>query len=68
MLELLVTKHSSDVNARSLALTPSGQMVDAIEGPTALHCLAKAMFWWQLEAIKFLVENGANVNSKDERG
>jgi ankyrin repeat protein len=55
-----------DVNARSLALKSSGQLEHAIEGPTALHCLVKAMFWWQLEAIEFLVKNGANVNSKNE--
>ncbi len=31
-----------------------------IAGPTGLHILAKGNYWWQIEAIKFLVENGVS--------
>ena len=37
-------------------------------GGTALHVLADASSWWQLEAIHYLVSKGADVNATDEKG
>jgi ankyrin repeat protein len=69
MLELLVDTCGVDVNGR--ALIPQSQwaqLIQGIEGPTALHVLATAKSWWQLDAIQLLVKRGANVTSRNEKG
>lgn len=71
MLEVLIEKCGVDVNARSRkAPDPhssyGSEKVD-IESP-ALHCLASAEYFWQLDGIQFLVQNGADVDAKNEKG
>jgi ankyrin repeat protein len=69
MVETLVEKCRVDINAHALVKSqPWTKLKDAVEGGTALHVLAKATHWWQLEAIKFLLQNGANIDSKNEKG
>lgn len=69
MLEILIVKCGVDVNARGLALKSEWDKVgNSVEGGSALHVLAQAKYWWQLDAIKFLVEKGADINSKNEKG
>lgn len=43
ILELLLDKCGADISTRGLTLALSGEW---IEGPTALHCLAEAKYWW----------------------
>lgn len=62
MVKLLVIKGHADVNAchqvREKEKGGWRETGNYIPGPTALHVLAKGNHWWQVEAIKFLVENG----------
>jgi ankyrin repeat protein len=69
MLELLVEKIGVDVNARCLVLkSDSDTLSNSVEGGTALHRLAAADYYWKLDAIKFLVKKGADVNAMNENG
>ena len=67
MIELLLDKCGVSVNARALVVAPTDSR-KWIEGPTALHCLAEAQYWWQLDTIKMLVGKGADVNARNEKG
>jgi ankyrin repeat protein len=52
MLELLVKQHSVDLNVRALVPHQQyGPLKDFVQGGTALHHLAEAKFWWQLDAM-----------------
>ena len=56
MVRLLVVEGQVDVNAhQQVKETPSGRIS---QGPTALHVLASGNYWWQVDAIKFLVSSG----------
>ncbi|OKL59576.1 hypothetical protein UA08_05228 [Talaromyces atroroseus] len=67
VIGLLVNKCGVDVNAQALIPSvPSGK--DLVLGPTALHVLADSQFYWQLLAIRFLVEKGAIVDARDSAG
>ncbi|KAI8712906.1 NACHT domain-containing protein [Fusarium sp. LHS14.1] len=37
-------------------------------GSTALHILASGDGYWQLEALKYLIDHGADINAVDEKG
>ena len=62
ILELLL-KFGVDINARAVVASP-----EWMAGPTALHRLAEAKSWWQIDAIKLLVEKGAKIDEKNEKG
>ena len=66
-LEMLETLLILGVDVNSKAID-SPQSSDLLTGPTALHRLAEATNWWQIDAIKLLVEKGANVNSTNHLG
>jgi ankyrin repeat protein len=69
MVEVIVDNCGANVNARALvSMYKINRSKDLLDGSTALHILAKAQFWWQLGAIKFLIKKGANVNSRNENG
>lgn len=69
MLECLIEGCGVDINARALDhQSPYPSLADLVEGPTALHVLSEAKFWWQLDAIKYLVSKGADINMRDHRG
>ncbi|KAF5251580.1 hypothetical protein FANTH_3190 [Fusarium anthophilum] len=69
-LRLLVEKLKVDVNA-NFALS-IGDRYDkrsgVTPGGTALHILAEANQHWQLEGLRYLIENGANVNALRKDG
>lgn len=60
MVRLLVTDGQVNVNAYQYVKEWKNRREtgNAIPGPTALHVLAKGDFWWQVDAIKYLVRNG----------
>jgi ankyrin repeat protein len=62
-VKVLVETCNVDVNARSK---------DTIDGTasnsTALHWLAAADSFWQLEAIRYLVVKGAEINATNAKG
>lgn len=71
MLEILIDNCGVDINAHSLVGAGNygyGGLREILDGPTALHVLAEAKFWWQLDGIRLLVKKGANINSRNERG
>ncbi|OIW33037.1 ankyrin [Coniochaeta ligniaria NRRL 30616] len=71
MLQLLVEKLCVDINAHSA--TNNGdpyyqQNVEVVPGDTALHVLASANHWWQVQGVRYLIAHGADVNARDENG
>jgi ankyrin repeat protein len=69
MIEVLIEKCGVDVNSRALVKPSEWTKPNkSIEGGTALHALAKAHCWWQLEAARYLTQNGANIESINEKG
>jgi ankyrin repeat protein len=69
MIEVLVDKCGVDVNARALVKPEKwAKLEESIEGGTALHILAKANYWWQLDAVKYLLQRGAEIDSINEKG
>ncbi|VUC23770.1 unnamed protein product [Clonostachys rosea] len=69
-VKLLVEHFELDPDARAAVCrhVRSRSSVQIIEGGTALHVLASADEWWHLEAIRYLISKGADVNAQDERG
>lgn len=69
-LEMLVEKLHVDVNARFACCVGDAvnQEPKVLMGGTALHVLAVASHYWQLEALSYLLEHGAHVNAIDEKG
>lgn len=71
MLKLLVEKCNIDINARSrehqYRYSSDGSIYGDLES-TALHWLASADSFWQLEGIQYLVEEGADINATNEKG
>ncbi|KAB5515516.1 ankyrin repeat-containing domain protein [Coniochaeta sp. 2T2.1] len=71
MLKLLVEKIGVDVDARGVGIRTNphdkkeGKLVP---GGTALHVLAAGRYWWQVEGLRYLIANGADVNARDEDG
>ncbi|KAL9109201.1 MAG: hypothetical protein Q9227_006126 [Pyrenula ochraceoflavens] len=70
MIRLLILKVQVDVNAHTYMRNYQRHKVPAqiVPGPTALHVLAQGKFWWQIEGINFLIENGAEVDAQNEKG
>lgn len=69
MVETLVKKCEVDINARALVEPERrANIAKSVEGGTALHVLANTMHWWQLEAMQYLVQNGAKIDSLNEKG
>jgi ankyrin repeat protein len=65
MVKLLVTEGLVDVNAHQLVKQAKkpGEAEGIVLGSTAPHVLAKGDFWWQLDAIEYLVNNGMSLAS-----
>ncbi|RSL63196.1 hypothetical protein CEP54_005331 [Fusarium duplospermum] len=61
-IEYLVEKLHVDVNAR-FAHKDRHEDEPPSPGGTALHILASADHYWQLDAIKYLIAHGADVNA-----
>lgn len=69
MIEVLVERCNVDINARALVKLQEWQEAkESIEGGTAVHVLARANHWWHLEAIKYLLRRGGNIESINEKG
>jgi ankyrin repeat protein len=72
MIHILVDKCGVDVNAHALVQQDGpwrwANIADSIEGGTALHVLAKSRYWWQLEALRYLLDNGAKIDALNENG
>lgn len=69
-LRLLVEKMNVDVNARCAFLrrVPRIDVTEIVPGQAALHCLAEADNYWQLEGMRYLLAKDADVNARDSHG
>ncbi|CAH0047278.1 unnamed protein product [Clonostachys solani] len=68
-VRFLVEKLHVDVNAAKAVLEDSYRRDAKIQpGGTALHMLASANQWWKVEAMRYLLANGADANAVDENG
>ncbi|VUC35027.1 unnamed protein product [Clonostachys rosea] len=68
-VRFLVEKLHVDVNAAKAVIENRYKSDAEIErGGTALHILASANEWWKLEAMRYLLANGADANTIDEKG
>ncbi|KAF5699429.1 hypothetical protein FGLOB1_11393 [Fusarium globosum] len=69
-LRLLVEKLKVDVNANFAVSIGDGydERGGVTSSGTALHVLAEANQHWQLEGLRYLIENGANVNALNRDG
>lgn len=69
VIEVLVEKCGVNVNAHALAEPYRGSRIENwSEGGTALHVLANAIYFWQLEALEYLIRNGADIEALNEKG
>ncbi len=59
--KVLVEKIGVDVNAVDVSNHHRSRV-------TALHILAKSTHWWNTEALRYLLDHGANVNATDFKG
>ncbi|KAH7198791.1 ankyrin repeat-containing domain protein [Fusarium flagelliforme] len=66
----LVEELKVDVNVRFAcrAVDDYQPNFERAEGGTALHVLASASHFWQLEALEYLLDHGADVNAVDREG
>ncbi|KAF7933838.1 uncharacterized protein EAE98_003547 [Botrytis deweyae] len=69
MVKLLIEEGQVDVNAHHVTKRSDVTMTEElIQGTTALHILAKGKSWWQVEAIQYLGEHGAELDILDGKG
>ncbi|KAK5659434.1 hypothetical protein OQA88_635 [Cercophora sp. LCS_1] len=71
-LQLLVERFQVDVNAHSASLEDviytKNNNPSIRPGGTALHVLAEANHYWQIQGLKYLLDHGADVDALDEKG
>ena len=65
-IKLLIETYVVNINIHMLIQSPKGD--DLVPGPTALHVLASAKYWWQADAVEYLVGRGAEVDARNEKG
>ncbi|KAF7889949.1 uncharacterized protein EAF02_002364 [Botrytis sinoallii] len=70
IVKLLIEEGQVDVNAHYVTKRRSDVTMteELIQGTTALHILAKGKSWWQVEAIQYLGEHGAELDILDGKG
>ncbi|KAL7960442.1 ankyrin repeat-containing domain protein [Trichoderma compactum] len=64
IVQFLVDKVGVDVNA----VYNRRGYCDKLRGATALHILASGHFYWQIEALEYLVSKGANIEARNSDG
>ncbi|KAL6804820.1 ankyrin repeat-containing domain protein [Trichoderma sp. SZMC 28013] len=64
IIQFLVDKIGVDVNA----VYNRRGYCDKLRGATALHILASGHFYWQIEALEYLLSKGANIEARNKDG
>jgi ankyrin repeat protein len=67
-IKVLVEKFGVRVDAHELVKRYTDEGVHDGAGPTALHDLASGQYWWQLDALRYLIQAGAALDSTNEKG
>jgi ankyrin repeat protein len=78
VMKVMVEKFQVDVNVRfqdGMGVTPKvyyqtkmAQRRQFKPGDTVLHYLAQGIHWWHEKAIEYLLQHGADPNSRDAQG
>jgi len=69
VVQALIVECGVDVKAHALVEPQRwAKIADYVEGGTALHVLARARYWWQLEALRYLLQNGAKIDALNQTG
>ncbi|KAH0528268.1 hypothetical protein TsFJ059_003153 [Trichoderma semiorbis] len=64
IIQFLVDKIGVDVNA----IYNRRGYCDKLRGATALHILASGHFFWQIEALEYILSKGANIEARNKDG
>jgi ankyrin repeat protein len=64
IIQLLVDKLGVDVNA----VYNRRHCCDKLQGATALHILATSAYFWQAEALEYLISKGADIEARNKSG
>ncbi|KAH6953359.1 ankyrin repeat-containing domain protein [Fusarium avenaceum] len=67
-LKTLIEELQVDPNVRFVTARGGIETLEAIPGGSALHVLASADHYWQVEGLRYLLDRGADVNILDENG
>ncbi|KAM0288443.1 hypothetical protein ACHAO9_007089 [Fusarium lateritium] len=67
-LQALIKELQVDPNARFATVRDNTKNPEVILGGSALHVLASADHYWQVEGLRYLLDSGADVNTLDENG
>ncbi|KIL90692.1 hypothetical protein FAVG1_06427 [Fusarium avenaceum] len=67
-LKTLIEELQVDPNVRFVTARGGIETLEAIPGGSALHILASADHYWQVEGLRYLLDRGADVNILDENG
>ncbi|SPJ72943.1 uncharacterized protein FTOL_02672 [Fusarium torulosum] len=67
-LKTLIEELQVDPNVRFATARDNTENPDVILGGSALHVLASADHYWQVEGLRYLLDRGADVNILDENG
>lgn len=69
LLRMIVETFNADVNVRTYQNKPSsGEHSKDTPDCSVLHILAGGEHWWQTEAIRYLLQHGADVAMRDAEG
>jgi ankyrin repeat protein len=67
-LKTLIEELQVDPNVRFATARDNIENPEVILGGSALHVLASADHYWQVEGLRYLLDRGADVNILDENG
>ena len=62
---MLVEEYGADARVRDGKVDENGAQ---LYSTTALHLLARGNYWWHFDAMRYLLDHGAEVNACDEAG
>lgn len=69
MLRLLIEKMGADINAQNAVCAGTLEHRVWKKGSSALHELARGSSWWKYaQGLKYLIERGADLELRDEKG
>lgn len=69
VIKVIVEKFNANVNIQERTkLFRPDRSYSYVPGASALHILARGEHWWQTEAIRYLLQHGAQTELRNEKG